>query len=342
MEGLDEIAAGKETTASVQRESGQSLPQQVISMAEQLRKLREDVEKLRVDHQSQERLIVHYSQPLEQVGTKITSDKYTLREGVNELTLVERGNLDLQHSERIKRVSNFDAELLTIQPADGDPTQLNVFALNPGATTVSIEDESGRTFSVDVLVLGDVRHLEALLRREYQNDNILLTEISEKMLSLRGTVEDPASSAEIQKIAEQHYPQVLNHLVSGSSDQENLDKAVQQARFESDRLAREIDNTIKAWRQAWSAYQSQSRLLELDLRAAEAARGSSQQTLEHVQAKSKQGLVGTQEVRNVEAKYTAATVQLEKALEVIRMWQELEKNEPDLNPDWKPAEEKKP
>ncbi len=125
----------------------------------------------------------------------------------------------MQHSSKISRVSDFDVEILTVQPVDGDPSQIRIYALKPGVTTLTILDEHGKNFSVEILVRGDVRHLEAVLRREYPNDSIAVEEISDTAVRLHGWVTEPSSIAQIQAIAEQHYPTVLNHMKTGGVQQ---------------------------------------------------------------------------------------------------------------------------
>jgi chromosome segregation ATPase len=124
--------------------------------------------------------------------------------------------------------------------------------------------------------------------------------------------------------------------------EEELKNQINRSKQEFDRLSRELDTATKAWKQVWSAYQSQSRILELEVKDAENSLVSAEQTLAHVLAKSDQGLVGSQEVRDTEARLSTAVVRREKARELLHLWQELEKNEPEMNPDWKPAETLKP
>jgi pilus assembly protein CpaC len=148
-----------------------------------------------------------------------TSPTYFLAEGCNELMLIERFSSFIQHSSRISRVADFDVEVLTVQPVDGDPTQVRIYALKPGVTSVSILDENGKNYSVEVMVRGDVRHLEAVLRRSYPNDTVAVEEISDTAVRIHGWVTEPSSIAEIQSITEQHYPDVLNHMKAGGVQQ---------------------------------------------------------------------------------------------------------------------------
>lgn len=148
-----------------------------------------------------------------------SSPVYHVREGHNELSLIERFSSFIQHTARIKRVMDFDEEIVTVQPVELTPTQIRIYALKPGVTTVTIIDENDRTYSVEVLVEGDVRSLEAYIRRKYPNDTIIIDEINENAVRLDGWVSEPDNISEIQAIAEQHYPDVLNHMKTGGVQQ---------------------------------------------------------------------------------------------------------------------------
>ncbi|MCA9060541.1 MAG: hypothetical protein KDA85_18650, partial [Planctomycetaceae bacterium] len=83
---------------------------------------------------------------------------------------------------------------------------------------MTIIDESGQRFSVEVLVKGDVRHLESYIRRLYPNDTVYIEEIK-GAVRLDGWVTKPEHVSEIQQIAEQFYPQVMNHMKIGGVQQ---------------------------------------------------------------------------------------------------------------------------
>lgn len=146
------------------------------------------------------------------------SATYQLRPGTNELSLYERFSTIVEHSANIRQVLDFDDEVVRIDTVAGNPQQIRVSALETGVTTVSIVDEYGQQFSVEVLVRGDVRHLESFIRRLYPNDNITVEEIK-GAVRLDGWVTKPEHVSEIQAIAEQFYPNVMNHMKIGGVQQ---------------------------------------------------------------------------------------------------------------------------
>ena len=136
---------------------------------------------------------------------------FRLQPGDNELSLFERFSATLEHSSNISQVLDFDPEVVKIEVVQGNPRQVRVFALQTGVTTVTIVDEFGVAYGVELLVRGDVRHLESFIRRLYPNDTITVEEIKGSV-RLDGWVTRPEHVSEIQSIAEQFYPEVMNHM----------------------------------------------------------------------------------------------------------------------------------
>ncbi len=144
---------------------------------------------------------------------------YRIREGRNEISLVERFSIFVEHSAKIRRVMDFDEEVITVQVVEGTPTQFRIYALRGGVTTINVVDEHGRSYSLEVLVEGDVRHLASKIRRSYPDDVITVEEISEQAVRLVGWVSKPENINEIEEIAKEFYPNVMNHMKTGGVQQ---------------------------------------------------------------------------------------------------------------------------
>lgn len=147
------------------------------------------------------------------------SGVYRIRDSRNELTLVERFSIFIEHSAKIRRVMDFDEEVITVQVVDRTPTQFRVYALRAGVTTINVVDEHGRSYALEILVEGDVRHLESKIRRSYPNDVITIEEINDQAARLVGWVSQPEDINEIEEIAKQFYPNVMNHMKTGGVQQ---------------------------------------------------------------------------------------------------------------------------
>lgn len=147
-----------------------------------------------------------------------TSPIFQLKPGENRLSIFERFSTIIQHSARLKDVLDFDAEVIQIDKVPGNAQQIRIYALTTGVTTITIKDEFDQFYTVEVLVRGDVRHLESYLSRRYPNDAIEVEEIKGAVI-LSGWVTKPDHINEIVAIAEQFYPSVLNHMRIGGVQQ---------------------------------------------------------------------------------------------------------------------------
>lgn len=164
-------------------------------------------------------ILILLPSPAAKAQTEATAGFYHIREGRNELSLVERFSIFVEHSAKIRRVMDFDEEVITVQVVEGTPNQFRVYALRPGVTSINVFDEHGRNYTLEILVRGDVRHLESQIRRSYPNDAINIEEISEQSVRLVGWVSQPEDINEIEEIARQFYPNVMNHMKTGGVQQ---------------------------------------------------------------------------------------------------------------------------
>jgi pilus assembly protein CpaC len=147
-----------------------------------------------------------------------SSPDWKIREGLNEISLYERFSMTVRHSARIRKVL-YDDEVITVNTIEGDPQAFQIYAAKACVTTITVIDEFDKPHELEVLVRGDVRHLESFIRRLYPDDTIGVEEISDSSVRLNGWVTKPENVSEIQAIAEQFYPDVLNHMQAGGVQQ---------------------------------------------------------------------------------------------------------------------------
>lgn len=133
-----------------------------------------------------------------------------------ELKLVERFSKVLTLTNRIARVDGFDQDVIDVTAMDS--RSIRVHAKSPGVTTMTLLDENDESYSVNVLIVGDVRHLQEMLGRLFPNAAIEVVEVRESVV-LRGWVTQPSQITEIVEIAEQFYPRVLNQMQVGCVQQ---------------------------------------------------------------------------------------------------------------------------
>lgn len=94
------------------------------------------------------------------------------------------------------------------------PNQIQIFAKKPGVTQVNLWDEKGNIYTVDVIVFGDARELDLLLKSQFPNCSIKVIPIASGVL-LSGYVDQQEHVSRIIQIAEEYYPRVINNLTLG-------------------------------------------------------------------------------------------------------------------------------
>jgi pilus assembly protein CpaC len=126
-----------------------------------------------------------------------------------ELSLVINTSKMLEMDQEIKSANVHNTNVLAVRPMSG--TQLMISAKQSGYTQIDLIDENDEKYSVSVIVLGDARELEAILRQQFQSSVIEVTPINNAVI-LSGQVSSDIHVAQIVEIAEQYYPKVVNRI----------------------------------------------------------------------------------------------------------------------------------
>jgi pilus assembly protein CpaC len=146
---------------------------------------------------------------------RVTAKRSTMK-------LVERFATIIELKNNIATVTGFSEEVIGVQKVDRSPNQIRVLAETPGVTTLTLIDSQKNFFLIDILVEGDVRHLQAQLRSLFPTSSITVTAVKDESVVLKGWVTQPEDINRIVDIAEQHYGEVLNHMVVGGLQQVQL------------------------------------------------------------------------------------------------------------------------
>lgn len=137
----------------------------------------------------------------------------------NEITITEHFAKVVELKSRIVRVDGFDPEVIGVSALT--PNQIRVQALKPGVTTVVLVDEFGATITVDVFVVGDVRHLQAYLSQLFPRSSVEAVAVKDAVV-LRGWVDQPEHITQMVDVAERFFPTVLNQMRVGGVQQVSL------------------------------------------------------------------------------------------------------------------------
>lgn len=144
----------------------------------------------------------------------------------NEMTLTERFARVVELENRITRVDGFDPEILSVKALS--PRQIRLQAVSTGVTTLILVDEFEETYEIEVFVEGDVRHLQSYINRFFPDASVTAVKVKDSIV-LRGVVSDPAHISQITEVAEEFYPNVINHMQFGSANQVRLQVRIMEA-----------------------------------------------------------------------------------------------------------------
>jgi pilus assembly protein CpaC len=140
---------------------------------------------------------------------------------------IQTGNTRLELTVNNSRILSLDQKIPKVLV--GNPELLDFTALSEqqvllrakkaGITTVNLWGEDGEVRNVDVVVVGDVRELDLVLRQQFPTASIKLFPTAASTLILFGYVDRPDYVSRITDIAKEYFPKVLNNMTVGGSQQ---------------------------------------------------------------------------------------------------------------------------
>ncbi len=148
-----------------------------------------------------------YNAALKELALKLKPLKATTEP--QELTMIEGTVRAVEIPGMLKESRANDPDVLVVRYVNGNHLALHAF--KRGTTQLTIVDEAGGKYIVDVHVTSDTGPLQRLIKKLYPQSEVELYEIRDSVL-LRGTAEQPEQVRQIIEIAEQFYPTVLNQL----------------------------------------------------------------------------------------------------------------------------------
>jgi len=98
------------------------------------------------------------------------------------------------------------------------PNVIQIFAKKPGITQINLWDEKDHVHAIDVVVFGDARELSLVLQQQFPHATVTVRPSANSVI-LSGFVPEPDQAAQIQKIAEDYSPKVVNLLKVGGVQQ---------------------------------------------------------------------------------------------------------------------------
>lgn len=129
------------------------------------------------------------------------------------LEMVVNSSRILTLDTKIPQAQVNNRQVLEVTPLS--PTQIQIFAKQPGVTQVNLWDEEGNVSTVDVIVYGDAQELSLLLRSQFPTASLQVIPLANSVV-ISGHVDNPDQIARIIEIAEDFHAKVINNIsVSG-------------------------------------------------------------------------------------------------------------------------------
>ncbi len=135
------------------------------------------------------------------------------------MVVTERFSKLLKHQHMIKTVDGFDPEVISVSAID--QYTLRVQARAAGVTNLILVDEFDNSFEIEVFIEGDVRHLQAYIKRLFPESSITAVKVAKNVV-LRGWVANPDEITEIMEVAREFFPEPVNQMKLGGPNQVQL------------------------------------------------------------------------------------------------------------------------
>lgn len=140
---------------------------------------------------------------------------------------IQAANTQIEMTVNASRILTMDGTIPKAQVANPELLDFTVLSQNEvqlhgkkaGITTVNLWDDKGEIHTIDVIVSGDIRELDLLLRSQFPAASIKMYPTSASTLILSGYVDRADNVNRIVRIAEDYFPKVLNNMIVGGSQQ---------------------------------------------------------------------------------------------------------------------------
>ncbi|MFO0944264.1 MAG: pilus assembly protein N-terminal domain-containing protein [Pirellulales bacterium] len=132
-----------------------------------------------------------------------------LQSGRQKLDMVVNTSRELVADQPFRSLRIHNQEMLTAIPLAGNKLQIS--AKKTGVTQVDLVSANEAVSTLEVMVLGDVRELEAILRKTLPDATFELTPLSQGII-VTGHVSNGEDVSTISQIAQQYFPTVINRV----------------------------------------------------------------------------------------------------------------------------------
>ena len=141
---------------------------------------------------------------------------YKVQTAMERLDMTVNTSRILTMEQKIPQAQVNNPDILELTPLS--PNQIQVSAKAPGVTQINLWGEDQKLFTIDVIVYGDARELEMILRSTFPSAALKIVPVSNSIL-ISGYVDRPEHIDRIVRIAEEYYPKVINNMTVGGVQQ---------------------------------------------------------------------------------------------------------------------------
>ncbi|MDX1930250.1 MAG: pilus assembly protein N-terminal domain-containing protein [Pirellulaceae bacterium] len=152
-----------------------------------------------------------YSQQVPVSQWNLTNSEVSVQEtpgGRQSIQMVVSTSREITADRAFKQVRIQNPNVITALPLTGG-NRLQISAVTTGVTQVDLVGADDSVYTIEVMVLGDVRELEAILRQTFPGTHLTITPI-QKGCIISGYVTSDDDVEHVVHIAEQYFPSVIN------------------------------------------------------------------------------------------------------------------------------------
>lgn len=169
--------------------------------------------------------LVSYTQLASAQATDPAGIQFRVQGPSQKMEMIVNSSRILTMDKEIPRAMVNNTELVRVVPLS--PNQVQISAAKPGVTTVTLWDEDGQVYSVDVVIFGDARELEMLLQSEFPHAALKVRPLASSVV-ISGYVDRPDVVGQIVTMAQDYYPKVINNIQVGGVQQVALHTKVME------------------------------------------------------------------------------------------------------------------
>ena len=141
---------------------------------------------------------------------------FRVQDDREQLTMTVRTSRILELEEKIPRAQVNDPEILDMKALSDK--QIQIHAKKNGVTKVNLWDDKGKVYTIEVAVFGDAKELALMLKNLFPQSSIRVIPTATSVI-LTGYIDRAEWVPRIERIAEDYFPQVINHMTVGGTQQ---------------------------------------------------------------------------------------------------------------------------